>query len=124
MIAMGDSSSAETCDRFLRWIDNRAYEMIETVDKDVRLEARDQVFVSLLAYFGIHGAEVLRMSADERTELLSSPGRTLGSAASAGTTRTSLTATVTDAIELPQSGSSPSSVSVMSSPRNSYSRHS
>jgi integrase len=56
----------ETRDRFLRWIDDRAYEAIETDGRDAHLEARDRAFVSLLAYSGVRGAEVLRTSADDR----------------------------------------------------------
>jgi integrase len=56
----------ETRDRFLRWIDERAYEAIETEGRAARLEARDRAFVHLLAYSGVRGAEVLRTSADDR----------------------------------------------------------
>ncbi len=56
----------ETRDRYLRWIDDRAYEAIETDGSDVRLEARDRASVYLLAYSGVRGAKILRTSADER----------------------------------------------------------
>jgi integrase len=56
----------ETRDRFLQWIDERAYEAIETEGRAARLEARDRAFVYLLAYSGVRGAEVFRTSADDR----------------------------------------------------------
>lgn len=56
----------DTREQFLRWIDDRAYEAIETDNEDARLEARDRAFVYLLAYSGVRGAEILRTSADER----------------------------------------------------------
>ncbi|MFC7192636.1 tyrosine-type recombinase/integrase [Halocatena marina] len=56
----------ETRDRFLRWIDDRAYEAIDADGRAARLEARDRAFVYLLAYSGVRGAEILRTSADER----------------------------------------------------------
>jgi integrase len=56
----------ETRDRFLRWINERTYEAIETDGRAARLEARDRAFVYLLAYSGVRGAEVLRTSADDR----------------------------------------------------------
>lgn len=56
----------ETRDQFLRWIDEHAYEAIETKGRDAHLEVRDRAFVYLLAYSGVRGAEVLRTSADDR----------------------------------------------------------
>jgi integrase len=56
----------ETREQFLRWIDDRAYEAIETDGRDAHLEARDRAFVYLLAYSGVRGAEILRTSADDR----------------------------------------------------------
>lgn len=56
----------DTRDRFLHWIDERAYDAIEADGLDARLEARDRAFVYLLAYSGVRGAEVLRTSADDR----------------------------------------------------------
>lgn len=56
----------DTRDRFLRWLDDRAYEAIETDGHDARLEVRDRAFGYLLAYAGVRGAEVLRVSADDR----------------------------------------------------------
>jgi integrase len=56
----------DTREQFLRWIDDRAYDAIETDGRDAHLEARDRAFVSLLAYSGVRGAEILRTSADDR----------------------------------------------------------
>jgi integrase len=53
-------------EQFLRWIDDRAYDAIETDGRDAHLEARDRAFVYLLAYSGVRGAEILRTSADDR----------------------------------------------------------
>jgi integrase len=39
---------------------------IETDGRDAHLEDRDRAFVSLLAYSGVRGAEILRTSADDR----------------------------------------------------------
>jgi integrase len=56
----------ETREQFLCWIDDRAYDAIETDGRDAHLEARDRAFVYLLAYSGVRGAEILRTSADDR----------------------------------------------------------
>ncbi|WP_330633347.1 tyrosine-type recombinase/integrase [Halocatena halophila] len=56
----------DTRDRFLSWLDDRAYDAIEASGTDARLEVRDRAFGYVLAYSGVRGAEILRTSADDR----------------------------------------------------------
>ncbi len=57
---------ADTRDRFLQWLDDRAYEVIDRNGTDALQEIRDRAFGYLLAYSGVRGAEILRTSVDDR----------------------------------------------------------
>lgn len=56
----------DTRDRFLQFVEDRAFEAVDERGTDALVELRDRAFVSLLAFSGVRGAEVLRASGDSR----------------------------------------------------------
>ena len=56
----------ETRDRFIDFVAERARDAVDERGTDALVELRDRAFVSLLAFSGVRGAEILRASGDSR----------------------------------------------------------
>jgi integrase len=59
--------SRDVRQRLVRHADDAAYEAIEREGSDARGAVRDRALVHVLAYTGVRGAEVFRVSGDDRT---------------------------------------------------------